>query len=146
MSRIHGANLFSVVALVAIAAALAVWRFAFVPTLQEDASDIEVVVPAFTAEARAGEAAFDENCASCHGLNASGTDKGPPLVHDIYNPGHHGDAAFALAAMRGVRAHHWRFGDMPPQPQVSRDEIEKIVAYVRELQAANGIRYREHKM
>jgi hypothetical protein len=38
-----------------------------------------------------------------------------------------------------VRAHHWRFGNMPPVDGVNRAEVEKIVAYVRALQRANGI-------
>ena len=63
--------------------------------------------------------------------NAAGGPAGPPLVHSIYRP--------ALAVRRGVRAHHWRFGDMPPQPAVREDEIGLIVRYVRELQRANGI-------
>jgi hypothetical protein len=57
----------------------------------------------------------------------------------IYRPGHHADVAFQLAARRGVRAHHWRFGDMPPQPTVPADALPAITRYVRELQQANGI-------
>jgi hypothetical protein len=44
-----------------------------------------------------------------------------------------------LAVKNGVRAHHWRFGDMPPVEGVSDEDATKIVAYVRELQRANGI-------
>lgn len=107
---------------------------------------IEVTVPQFSPIASAGKVAFDANCAECHGQNAAGTDKGPPLVHDIYNPGHHGDAAFYSAARRGVQQHHWPFGNMPAQPQVKDDEISAIVRYIRELQSANGIAYRPHRM
>lgn len=97
--------------------------------------------------ATAGKAAFDSNCAQCHGVNATGgTGKGPPLVHPIYNPGHHSDEAFYRAAHRGVQSHHWNFGDMPPQPKVSDAELAEIVAYVREIQVANGIVYQEHRM
>jgi hypothetical protein len=35
---------------------------------------------------------------------------------------------------------------MPPQPQVSDDQLAAIVRYVRELQEANGILYRQHIM
>ena len=64
----------------------------------------------------------------------------PPLVHRIYEPSHHGDMAFVLAARNGVRAHHWPFGDMPPVGQPLTDgELAAIIAYVRELQRANGI-------
>ena len=64
---------------------------------------------------------------------------GPPLVHAIYRPAHHADMTFTLAIRRGVAAHHWRFGNMPPQPAVGEEEIGLIVRYVRELQLANGI-------
>ncbi len=107
---------------------------------------VSVKVPTLSQPAKAGKAAFDATCAQCHGANAAGSDKGPPLVHDIYNPGHHADYAFVLAAQRGVRQHHWPFGDMPPQPQVSEADIGAIVRYIRELQAANGIGYRPHNM
>lgn len=110
-----------------------------------DAS-FKVAVPELSAAAIAGKAAFDATCATCHGQNAAGTDKGPPLVHDIYNPGHHGDAAFFLAAKRGVPRHHWPFGNMPAQPNVTDEDIAAIVRYVRELQIANGITYRQHTM
>ena len=75
----------------------------------------------------------------CHGPNAAGTKLGPPLIHDIYEPGHHSDQAFYLAAATGVRAHHWPYGDMPAQPQVSEAEVGLIIRYIRELQEANGI-------
>ncbi|NIR30833.1 MAG: cytochrome c [Gammaproteobacteria bacterium] len=108
---------------------------------------VDVTVPAsLSAQARSGQRAFDANCARCHGENGGGTDQGPPLVHDIYNPGHHADAAFYLAAQRGVFAHHWSFGDMPPQPNVTRKELDGIVRYVRELQQANGITWKPHRM
>ena len=107
---------------------------------------VTVRVPQLSAAAENGKQAFDANCAQCHGQNASGTDKGPPLVHDIYNPGHHGDQSFVMAAKQGVQRHHWPYGDMPAQPQVTEDQITAIVRYVRELQVANGITYKPHQM
>lgn len=101
---------------------------------------VDVTVPELDTLALAGKAAFDANCASCHGANAAGQDGvAPPLIHIIYEPNHHGDRAFYLAAQQGVRAHHWPFGDMPPVEGVSEAEIGRIVAYVRTLQRANGI-------
>ena len=44
-----------------------------------------------------------------------------------------------LAARRGVRAHHWGFGDMPPVEGVTDADIAAIIAYVRTLQKANGV-------
>ena len=90
----------------------------------------------------AGEGAglFAKTCAICHGQNASGSDKGPPLVHQIYEPGHHDDNSFYRAARQGVQAHHWSFGDMPPAPGVSNRDMSEIISYVRALQVAAGIR------
>lgn len=101
---------------------------------------VAVTVPdKLTMQARLGEEAFNGTCAACHGGNAAGTEVGPPLVHKVYEPSHHSDYAFYIAATNGVRAHHWKFGDMPPQPDVSEKDLVNIVAYVRELQRANGI-------
>ncbi len=86
-----------------------------------------------------GAGLFKLNCASCHGLEGVGTDKGPPLVHKIYEPGHHGDMSFYLAVMKGVRAHHWRFGDMPKVEGLREKEVGSIILYVRFLQRRAGI-------
>jgi len=125
-------------------AAILIWRFALQPAPSETAAAgaplVEVTVPDLSTQASAGEALFNANCASCHGKNAAGQDGvAPPLVHVIYEPNHHGDAAFHMAAQRGARAHHWPFGDMPPVEGVSGGDIDKIIAYVRTLQRANGI-------
>jgi len=102
---------------------------------------VAVQIPAsFTEQEQMGQRAFDAACASCHGTNAQGRqDIAPPLVYKIYEPSHHGDASFLLAAQNGVRAHHWRFGDMPPVSGVTRAEVMDIVAYIRALQRVNGI-------
>lgn len=101
---------------------------------------IEVRLPAaFSANAEAGKALFNDNCAACHGANAAGTEAGPPLVHRIYEPNHHADYSFVRAVKIGVRAHHWPFGNMPPVPGVRESDVAVIVSYVRELQRANGI-------
>ncbi len=86
-----------------------------------------------------GEGVFNSRCAVCHGVRGVGTETGPPLVHKIYHPNHHGDFSFNLAVTRGVRAHHWKFGDMDKVDGVSRAEIEAIIEYVRVLQREAGI-------
>ncbi len=108
---------------------------------QEGAPLVEVIVPeGFSQNAQLGRKGFEAVCASCHGVNAAGKDGfGPPLVHKIYEPNHHGDEAFQMAVARGVPAHHWRFGDMPPQQGLSRQDVAYITEYIRELQRANGI-------
>jgi mono/diheme cytochrome c family protein len=91
------------------------------------------------AEHQTGEAKFNTSCSVCHGPRATGTDHGPPLVHKIYEPNHHGDAAFQLAAANGVRAHHWEFGNMPKIEGVTTQDVEQIIRYVRWLQRQAGI-------
>lgn len=86
-----------------------------------------------------GEAVFNQRCAVCHGLRGVGSPQGPPLVHRYYEPGHHSDMSFVLAVRRGVRAHHWRFGNMPPVPGLSDADLKEVIRYVRALQRANGI-------
>lgn len=95
---------------------------------------------AVPAEFQAGEAKFKANCARCHGEAGAGTNQGPPLVHKIYEPNHHGDAAFQRAAAAGVRAHHWQFGDMPRIETVTPSDVEQIIGYVRWLQREAGIK------
>lgn len=107
----------------------------------EGAPIVQVSMPETLSEqAQIGQRAFEAVCAACHGQNAAGKQGfGPPLVHKIYEPSHHGDMAFFLAAERGVQAHHWSFGNMPPQQGLTRADVAGIVTYVRELQRANGI-------
>lgn len=107
---------------------------------------INIKIPKLSPVAIKGQIAFNRTCAKCHGLNATGSDKGPPLIHDIYNPGHHGDIAFYRAVKSGSPQHHWRFGNMPPQTSVTEKDVARIIRFIRETQEANGIFYRQHKM
>ena len=113
-----------------------------------DLSDVEqgavlaqVVVPEkLSTNAQIGKIGFEAKCAACHGTNAAGQNGvAPPLVHKTYEPSHHGDASFIQAAQNGVRSHHWGFGDMPPVEGLTSGDLKMIIAYVRELQRANGI-------
>jgi mono/diheme cytochrome c family protein len=88
----------------------------------------------------AGKKLYGEKCVQCHGADLRGTKEGPPLVHRIYEPAHHGDAAFQIAVKHGTRQHHWSFGDMKPVPGVTPDEVAHITAYVRAEQRKAGIR------
>ena len=110
----------------------------------DDGVTVEVIKAELSEEGIKGEALFKANCQACHGVDASGTKLGPPLIHDIYNPGHHSDKAFYLAAQIGVRQHHWPYGDMPPQPQVKEEEVALIIRYIREMQEANGIVFKAY--
>ncbi len=104
------------------------------------------VIPNFSKVAGAGQQAYEQNCSECHGVSGIGTNHGPPLLHQTYNPGHHPDESFRNAVQRGVQQHHWRFGSMPAQLQVTNIQIKQLTQYVRELQQANGIVYQPHRM
>ncbi len=91
------------------------------------------------AEHADGKRLYDTHCARCHGVHAAGTGRGPSFLSNIYEPGHHGDQAFVLAVKRGVTAHHWGFGNMPPVSGVSDDDVAKVVGYVRWAQRVVGI-------
>ncbi len=86
-----------------------------------------------------GKPLYEKNCASCHGADLRGSAERPPFIHRVYEPSHHGDIAFQLAARNGARAHHWQFGDMMPVAGVTPDDVAHITAYVRAMQRSAGI-------
>lgn len=85
----------------------------------------------FRPNARLGQQLFETNCIQCHGVGARGTNKGPSLLDKIYRASHHADLSFHFAIRDGAKQHHWRFGDMPPQPHMSPEQVGHIIAYVR---------------
>lgn len=118
---------------------ISVW---FAPGLSRAAAPLDpgsVQLPKMTPKLNLGKMLYEGKCASCHGVNAAGTDKGPTFLHRVYHPGHHGDAAFYAAPMNGVKAHHWPFGDMPRVEGITERQIENIILYVRTIQKANGV-------
>jgi mono/diheme cytochrome c family protein len=86
-----------------------------------------------------GAALFEANCSLCHGAEAGGTDAGPPLVHEVYEPSHDPDDAFRTAVAQGVSPHHWDFGPMPPVAGGEEAEVDGIISFVRQLQRDAGI-------
>ena len=86
----------------------------------------------------AGADLYASTCASCHGTDLRGTDQGPSHLSVVYEPGHHSDTAFLLAVRRGVSAHHWPFGSMPPIENLTDAEVEAIVVFVRDIQEREG--------
>ncbi len=105
------------------------------PMDSDAGTGIAVQDPDLVAE---GETVYQAACAACHGTDLRGTDLGPSHLSIVYEPNHHGDAAFVLAAVRGVTAHHWDFGDMAPVPGLDEDDLAAVVAYVREKQRIHG--------
>ena len=94
----------------------------------------------FKGDAAQGVVQYNQYCMTCHGIDGKGSPQGPPLVHDIYEPGHHADMAFHFAVRDGVRSHHWSFGDMKPVADVTPEQTGHIIAYIRREQKRAGIR------
>lgn len=86
-----------------------------------------------------GNKLYQDNCAMCHGPTLTGTKQGPPLLHPFYKPSHHADFAFYRAALKGVQAHHWQFGDMPPVKGITREDMDAIVPFIRWYQKEKGL-------
>ncbi len=122
---------------------VAIWYFTqsgnTASTQTEQAQLPSVIVPELTENAKIGETYFNAKCATCHGMNGTGTEKGPPFLHKVYEPNHHADESFQRAVKMGVQSHHWKFGNMAPVAGITRAEVAKIIIFIRELQAANGI-------
>lgn len=132
-------GLLIVTSIVALAAVFA-WQLVSPTESDNQASSAPALsLPALSGAALQGQVLFNANCARCHGVNGSGSDMGPPLIHKIYEPSHHADFAFHRAVEYGVRAHHWRFGNMPAVPGLSETDVDAIIAFVRAVQRENGI-------
>jgi mono/diheme cytochrome c family protein len=101
---------------------------------------VAVQMPPISGNAAIGQRVYDTSCSVCHGFNGAGNEgAGPPLIHVIYEPSHHADESFQRAVANGVKSHHWRFGDMPPVEGLTRGDVAMVIAYIREIQRANGI-------
>lgn len=85
-----------------------------------------------------GAEVYASSCASCHGTELEGTDKGPPQLSIVYEPGHHPDLAYETAIANGARQHHWNFGDMPPVEGLSESDVAAVIAFIRSEQERVG--------
>ena len=94
--------------------------------------------PVVPAESSEGAALYESNCASCHGADLRGTDKGPSHLSIVYEPNHHGDDAFRSAIVNGAQQHHWTFGDMEAIPGLDDAQIDAIIDHVRSEQERQG--------
>ena len=92
-----------------------------------------------TASPSEGAALYAQSCASCHGTDLRGTDKGPSHLSETYAPGHHPDKAIRAAIQNGAPQHHWEFGDMPAVPGLDDRQIDAIIAYMRQQQTERGL-------
>ncbi len=91
----------------------------------------EIKIPFHLAK---GQLLYEKYCSSCHGLQLNGSDKGPPLIHPFYKPSHHNDKSVYRAALKGVKQHHWNFGDMPPVVGMTPGKMDRVVPYLRYYQ------------
>ena len=81
-----------------------------------------------------GQLLYEKYCSACHGVQLNGSDQGPPLVHPFYKPSHHNDGSIYRAALKGVKQHHWNFGNMPPVAGMTPGKMDSVVPYIRYYQ------------
>src|SRR3954465_13947710 len=86
-----------------------------------------------------GRSIFQTPCAPCHGTTLNGTSMAPSMIQAAFAPDQTPDQAFFNAIRHGVPQKRFQKGPMPPQPSVATADIPAIVAYVRSVQAQNGI-------
>ena len=134
-----------------LAAAALLLAAAFAVTVGCSAGDVEVAeTPAAQQltqstrspqadSAASGQLLFANNCALCHGADLRGTASGPSLLHEYYEPNHHSNASFVIAVLRGVRAHHWDFGNMPAVAGLDIDQVHAVICFIREAQLEDGL-------
>lgn len=86
-----------------------------------------------------GAQVYASSCASCHGADLRGTDKGPSQLSIVYEPNHHTDDSFRSAIANGAPQHHWSFGDMPPVEGLTNAEVEAVIGFIRSEQERQGL-------
>jgi len=94
--------------------------------------------PAPLAAEADGATIYQARCASCHGEDLRGTDKGPSQLSIVYEPNHHGDDSYRSAIRNGAPQHHWRYGNMPAVEDITDDQIEQVITYIRTQQQELG--------
>ena len=85
-----------------------------------------------------GAQVYANSCASCHGADLRGTDKGPSQLSIVYEPNHHPDDAYRSAIANGAPEHHWTFGDMAPVDGLTSEEVEAVIDFIRSEQQRQG--------
>ena len=93
----------------------------------------------FVGDVTTGQRIFKQHCTTCHGQQLEGSDKGPSLLHPYYKPDHHGDISIYMAVYQGVHQHHWQFGNMPAQKQLTAEDAGHLLRYIRSEQKRAGL-------
>jgi len=96
--------------------------------------------PAAYAPTEAGQAAFADNCATCHGRHAESTGRGPALTLPAYGPAQLPDHRFREAVRQGTPARYDDLGAMPAFPDLPDHRIDQMLTLVRELQSTRGVK------
>lgn len=85
-----------------------------------------------------GAEVYAASCASCHGADLRGTDRGPSHLSIVYEPAHHTDEGFRSAIANGSPQHHWSFGPMPAVAGLSEQDVDAVIDFVRAQQVEQG--------
>ncbi len=85
-----------------------------------------------------GATVYALRCASCHGEDLRGTAKGPSQLSIVYEPNHHNDDTYRNAIRNGVAQHHWAYGNMPIVEDITDQQIELVINYIRTQQQQLG--------
>ncbi len=121
-----------------LAAAVTVSAAVFAASCGSADADTESVASSGGVAGVTGSELYQENCASCHGADLRGTERGPSHLSIVYEPNHHGDDAFRSAILNGAQQHHWNFGDMAAIPGLGDDEIDDVIEFIRSEQERLG--------
>jgi len=96
--------------------------------------------PELTVSGKLGRIIVNEQCAECHGEDATGNSRnGPPLMHPMYREEIFPDFHFRRVLKEGRPSRAWQFGPMPAQPQLSDEDITNVIAFIREVHDATGV-------
>lgn len=93
---------------------------------------------AATAPSGRGAELYQANCASCHGSDLRGTERGPSHLSIVYEPSHHSDDSFRSAIANGAGQHHWNFGNMPAITGLDDEEVDAVISFIRAAQEREG--------
>lgn len=86
-----------------------------------------------------GADVYERYCASCHGSDLRGDPTGPTLLTELYAPEVFTDEAFRRSITDGAPQQHWGFGPMPMVGGVRGSDIDAVLAFVRQQQAAEPL-------
>ena len=88
---------------------------------------------------RAGQLAFQRECAGCHRPSAGRTARGPNLVDPAYGPSEMADDLIRGAIQAGVPQRALGDPGMPGLDHISERELDSILYYLRAVQRVDGV-------